>query len=233
MRNLRFALLPAALALLARCSASTTELAPLEWQKVPGTGPGGAVLGFGAPGTFDERGNFTISAFKEGGVFKLYYGGADATGTCAGPNGSHWRIGLATSTDGVNWTRVPGTETGGAILDIGRYPEGRRIFMPEGSLLSPGAILRQVEAARTLERLAEEGNAYFYHGEFAKEYSQTTADLRASAVKEQAVVRAEVSAASVVHATDDTQLGPVRALQAALAPSGGRAASRLARLSAA
>src|SRR5207302_85981 len=108
------------LALLARCSASTAELAPLEWQKVPGTGPGGAVLGFGAPGTFDERGNFTISAFKEGGVFKLYYGGADATGTCAGPNGSHWRVGLAESTDGINFTRMndgPGPD--GTVLPLG------------------------------------------------------------------------------------------------------------------
>jgi len=73
----RFALVLAAPLLLAGCSASTTDLAPLEWQKVPGTGPGGAVLGFGSPGSFDERGNFTISAFKEGDVIRLYYGGAD------------------------------------------------------------------------------------------------------------------------------------------------------------
>ncbi len=119
MTYVRFALVLSAPMLLARCSASTAELAPLEWQKVPGSGPGGAVLGFGSPGSFDERGNFTISAFKDGDVVKLYYGGADATGPCAGPNSSHWRIGLATSTDGVNFTRVPGTATGGSILDIG------------------------------------------------------------------------------------------------------------------
>ena len=52
--------------LLLRCSASTAGLAPLEWEKVPGTGPGGAVLGLGSPTKFDERGNFTVRAFKDG-----------------------------------------------------------------------------------------------------------------------------------------------------------------------
>jgi Mce-associated membrane protein len=40
----------------------------------------------------------------------------------------------------------------------------------------------------------------FVTADFAKEYAQTTAGLKASAVKEQAVVRAEVSAAGVVQA---------------------------------
>jgi hypothetical protein len=115
----RFSLLLAAPLLLARCSATTADLEPIAWQKVPGTGPGGAVLGLGSPGNFDERGNFTISAFKDGDVYRLYYGGADTTPPCLGINSAHWRIGLAQSTDGLAWTRVPGTETGGAILDIG------------------------------------------------------------------------------------------------------------------
>jgi len=60
-----------------------------------------------------------------------------------------------------------------AQLDtIGRYPEGRRIYMPKGTLLLPGEVLRQPEAADTLSRLAEEGSNYFYHGAFAKRYSE-------------------------------------------------------------
>ncbi len=105
--------------LLVGCSASTAGLAPLEWQKVAGPGPGGSVLGLGTAGGFDERGNFTVRAFKDGDVYRLYYGGADTFGTCAGINSAHWRIGLAESTDGLNWTRVAGTETGGSILDNG------------------------------------------------------------------------------------------------------------------
>jgi Mce-associated membrane protein len=43
----------------------------------------------------------------------------------------------------------------------------------------------------------------FVTGSFAKEYAETTGTLKASAEKEQAVVRAEVSAAGVVSATPD------------------------------
>jgi Mce-associated membrane protein len=43
----------------------------------------------------------------------------------------------------------------------------------------------------------------FATGAFADEYAETTAGLRASVEKEQAVVRAEVSAAGVVTATPD------------------------------
>jgi predicted GH43/DUF377 family glycosyl hydrolase len=108
-----------ALSVLAACGADTASLSPLAWQKVTGPAPGGALLGPGATGAFDERGNFTVRAFEDGGVVWMYYGGSDATGACAGINGSRWRIGLARSTDGVNFTRVQGAEAGGAILDVG------------------------------------------------------------------------------------------------------------------
>jgi len=107
---------------VAGCSGSM----PLKWQKVESSSTGlrGSVLGLDSPGTFDEVGNFTVTAFKENGVTSLYYGGADATGKTICPNSpafyaSHWRIGLAQSSDGVNFTRVPGSETGGAIVDLG------------------------------------------------------------------------------------------------------------------
>ncbi len=109
-----------ALAALAGCGADTASLTPLAWQKVAGPASGGALLGPDpAPGSFDERANFTVHALEDGGVTWLYYGGADVTGTCPGINGSAWRIGLARSTDGVHFTRVPGSATGGAVLDVG------------------------------------------------------------------------------------------------------------------
>ncbi|HEX9052487.1 MAG TPA: hypothetical protein VF841_18315 [Anaeromyxobacter sp.] len=110
-----------ALSALASCGADTARLSPLAWRKVAGPGPGGAVLGLGAPGSFDERGNFTVRAFEDGGTTWLYYGGTDATGdpACPGIADSRWRVGLARSTDGVNFQRVAGTEAGGAVLDVG------------------------------------------------------------------------------------------------------------------
>ncbi len=71
MRRAR-AILGAAAALLsfAGCSSDTASITPLQWQKVhtSTTGLNGSVLGLDAPGTFDEIGNFTVSAFKDGGV---------------------------------------------------------------------------------------------------------------------------------------------------------------------
>jgi Mce-associated membrane protein len=43
--------------------------------------------------------------------------------------------------------------------------------------------------------------ARFVTGDFATEYAKTTASLKADAVKEQAIVRAQVSAAGVVQAS--------------------------------
>src|SRR4051812_38801042 len=108
---------------VAACSSSTASLAPIDWQRVPGSGPNGSILGFGPSGSFDEAGNFTISAFRDtDGTYRLYYGGADTATIdpkCTGINGVHWRIGLATSTDGVNFTRVLGSQPKGSILDNG------------------------------------------------------------------------------------------------------------------
>src|SRR4051812_11076585 len=101
------------ISLLTHCSASTAPLDPIAWTKVPGSAPTGGILNLGPPGSFDEKANFTVSAFKDGDTYRLYYGGSDATSTpagCGGINGSHWRIGLATSTDGLNFTRVAGSE---------------------------------------------------------------------------------------------------------------------------
>ncbi len=101
MTPVRFALGLAAAVLAAGCSADTADLQPLQWQKVPGSGPGGAVLGFGSPGSFDERGNFTISAFKEGDVFSSGEISPLATRLDLGP-------GSVTPFAGVGLTHVAG-----------------------------------------------------------------------------------------------------------------------------
>jgi Mce-associated membrane protein len=55
---------------------------------------------------------------------------------------------------------------------------------------------------RTFEASVNNGKA-FVTGEFATEYAQTTSSLKSSAVAEQAVVHAQVSAIAVVSATAD------------------------------
>src|SRR5256885_1790645 len=126
-RSGRLALLLVAPLVLARCSSSAASVDPLPWTKVSGSTTdaplnNGGVLGLGAPGAFDERANFTVGVIKDGDTVRMYYGGADSvqqSGGCPGINGVHWRIGLATSNDGLNFTRVPGSGAKGEILDNG------------------------------------------------------------------------------------------------------------------
>ena len=55
------------------------------------------------------------------------------------------------------------------VHKIGLTEAGREIYLPEGALERPGELLVQRRAADVLERLAEEGNDYFYRGDFAAE----------------------------------------------------------------
>lgn len=52
---------------------------------------------------------------------------------------------------------------------VGRTAEAREIYMPTRALPRPGEMLFQRRAADTLERLAEQGNDFFYRGAFAEE----------------------------------------------------------------
>ncbi len=131
-----------AVAVLAACGADTARLSPLAWQKVSGPA-GGAVLGPGDPGTFDEFGNFTEQAFEDGGRTWLYYGGIEAPTdpSCPGIQKTRWRIGLAQSTDGVTFTRVSGPYDG-AVLDIGAPGDFDSFMAYRPVVLHDGAIWR-------------------------------------------------------------------------------------------
>jgi predicted GH43/DUF377 family glycosyl hydrolase len=64
------------------------------------------VLNLGASGTWDDAHVLTGKVIKENGVYKMWYAGHD---------GSRWRIGYATSTDGVNWTKY----SSNPVLNLG------------------------------------------------------------------------------------------------------------------
>jgi gamma-glutamyltranspeptidase/glutathione hydrolase len=53
---------------------------------------------------------------------------------------------------------------------LGRYPEAREIWYPNGHLLGVGERLRQPQLAGTMRRLAADGPAYFYRGPYAKKF---------------------------------------------------------------
>ena len=55
---------------------------------------------------------------------------------------------------------------------LGTSDQGREIFFPDNRMVHPGEMLYQKRAADTLERLVSDGNAFFYHGDFAKRYCE-------------------------------------------------------------
>ncbi len=65
------ALCAGALLCLSSCSSSTASIEPLAWQKVPGSGPSGALMGLGSAGSFDESGTFTEQAVVSGSISRV------------------------------------------------------------------------------------------------------------------------------------------------------------------
>jgi gamma-glutamyltranspeptidase/glutathione hydrolase len=55
----------------------------------------------------------------------------------------------------------------------GMYEAGREVWFPRGRLVCVGDELRQPALARTLEQLAEDGPAFFYEGDFARDLVAT------------------------------------------------------------
>ncbi|WP_322495186.1 hypothetical protein, partial [Chloroflexus sp.] len=79
----------------------------VTWSRVVGPGPSGSVLGPGPAGNFDSANTSFPSVIRTNTGYLMWY---------TGGNGSTFAIGLASSTDGVNWTRIPGPLTGNAVL---------------------------------------------------------------------------------------------------------------------
>jgi len=65
-----------------------------------------------AIGAFDAQQVGYVWVIKDGDQYKMFYSANDAQ--------NFWRVGLAVSSDARHWTKVPGDDTGGAILDLGR-----------------------------------------------------------------------------------------------------------------
>ncbi len=89
-----------------------------EWDKYPGNPLDG--LGPGDPGSWDERGPAPGTVLVDGGTYSMWYTAAqdDPWGT--------WRIGYATSPDGLAWTPHPDP-----VLEGSEPWEGIRVFYPE------------------------------------------------------------------------------------------------------
>ncbi|MBC8236139.1 hypothetical protein H8E77_41865, partial [bacterium] len=74
----------------------------IDWDKYEGN----PVLNLGAPGAWDDSDVYTPSVLFDDGTYKMWNIGYD---------GSNWRIGYATSDDGIFWDKYEGNP----VLDLG------------------------------------------------------------------------------------------------------------------
>ncbi len=72
------------------------------WTKSPAN----PVLGLGPPGTWEDNHLHSTTVLYDGLKYHMWYGGDD---------GLNWRIGYATSPDGITWTKSPANP----VLDLG------------------------------------------------------------------------------------------------------------------
>lgn len=87
----------------------------LNWERVAGSGEGGAMFDWSANG-FDGYAAYTPSIIYENGQYKLWYTGSAVDLVNFDYD---YRIGLATSNDGLNWIKYAGPGPLGALMDMG------------------------------------------------------------------------------------------------------------------
>ena len=96
----------------------------IDWERVDGPLPGGAVMGPSSDATaFDSTHVATGDViWHRDRWLMVYFGGSrevpQATKELYAFPGYLLRLGLAESPDGVHWTRIAGQEAGGAIVDV-------------------------------------------------------------------------------------------------------------------
>lgn len=125
----------------------------IRWTKHGGTAGAGSVLGTGPAGAQDAKGVSHPRVLKEGGAYRMWYEGFDSR---------VWRIFLATSPDGIAWTRrgrVLGPGGSGAPDELGaRRPV---VFSRNGQYeLWYQGWSRSAPATRVLRAVSADGQSW-------------------------------------------------------------------------
>lgn len=125
---------------VARVSASAAPAAAqpgagaIEFRRERGPADGGATLGLGPAGAFDERWATCPSVLRDGGRYRMWYSGPFTAS--AGEGG----IGLAESDDGQTWRRAGGASAALLPGPAGAFDE-RQVFAPEVRRVDDGRYL--------------------------------------------------------------------------------------------
>lgn len=103
----------------------------VNWTRIVGPGTGDCVIDMGSSGDFDSMHVHAPCVIKDGSTYKMWYLGYDS---------KQWAgIGYATSTNGIDWTKVRGPFANGAVLvpgalDFDAYRVGYTCVIKDGSV---------------------------------------------------------------------------------------------------
>ena len=111
---------------VAQSSVTVDQLALATWKRVRGPAEHGSVLGPGEPGGWRSAYVGFPTVEFDGEMYRMWFVGAQKTDDARAPYGYYERIGLAISTDGLNWTVVNNDQP---VLGLG----------PKGSVDAKGA----------------------------------------------------------------------------------------------
>jgi predicted GH43/DUF377 family glycosyl hydrolase len=105
-----------------------TSIDGINWDKRPEP-----VLTKGEAGKFDEGTVAGASVIYDEGIYKMWYIGTHSGFT------NNWRIGYATSPDGINWTRQ---NDGNPVLNLGAAGEWDDTYVGHVSVIRDGSQLK-------------------------------------------------------------------------------------------
>ena len=103
---------------------------------------GTPVLSLGSPGAFDEGQVMGPSVRRENGIYRMWYTGMSTQWHGSGIG--FYRIGMATSRDGIHWTRA---NKGRPVLDVGPTGAYDEVQVATPSILREGGKYRMWYAA--------------------------------------------------------------------------------------
>ncbi|MBN2296645.1 MAG: hypothetical protein JXM70_29725 [Pirellulales bacterium] len=95
---------------------SVSNLLNAQWKRVKGPASGGSVLDVGPAGSWYESYVGMPTVNFDGKTYRMWFVGGQETNDPGVPYGAYERIGLATSSDGLNWQVANG---GQPVLDLG------------------------------------------------------------------------------------------------------------------
>lgn len=105
-----------------------TSINGIDWNKRPNP-----VLTKGEAGKFDEGTIVAASVLYDEAIYKMWYVGTHSW------FGNNWRIGYATSPDGINWTRQ---NDGNPVLNLGAAGEWDDAYVGHVSVIRDGSLLK-------------------------------------------------------------------------------------------